>query len=281
MKLSQKKRNKADEGPVGDLQITFSSGLTGSNAAKTSVFENEPEIEETTVEKYVRKERERKQKRKENMKNVGNGPVSTIGEKKTVGKTSEKPSEDLGFDDPFFAAPEHDKASAAKMRKEERSKKRAEREAEEAAAASKRAELELLMVDDNDDGKGMRHFDMKEIEREERRSKKKKGKKGKSKNEVKSGPKSQDAGFKMDTQDPRFSRLFDNHEFAIDPTNPKFKGTEGMRALLEEGRKHQKRDRGLEDQETAKTSKELASTSKHEVDDVRNLVEKVKSKKRV
>ncbi|KAI4129824.1 MAG: hypothetical protein LQ347_003617, partial [Umbilicaria vellea] len=46
------KRTKSGAGgPVGDMQITFSSGLI-SAPTKGSVFENEPERNETTVEKY-------------------------------------------------------------------------------------------------------------------------------------------------------------------------------------------------------------------------------------
>lgn len=276
LEAEPKRKSKSDDGPVGDLQITFSSGLSGANGTKKSVFENEPEIEETTVERYVRKERERKQRRKEKTKQPRNGADSTTDGKTTFAKASDDPPEDLGFDDPFFAAPEHDKASAAKMRKEERLKKRDEREAEEAAAAVSRAELELLMVDDKDDGKGMRHFDMNEIEKEEKRATKK-GKKSKSKKQAETGLGSQNTGFEMNTRDPRFARLYENHEFAIDPTNPRFKGTEGMKALLEEGRKHKRRDPGAENQEYQRARKDSTSISKPQGDEVRKLVNKMKS----
>ena len=271
-----KKKSKSVEGPVGDLQITFSSGLSGISGAKRSVFENEPEVEETTVEKYARKERERKQKRKEKMKQARDAAVNSIDGVTNAERISDEASEDLGFDDPFFATPKHDQASAAKIRKEERLKKRAEREAEEAEAASKRAELELLMVDDNDDGRGIRHFDMNEIEREEKRARKK-GKKGKRKeSKVEKG--SQDADFKIDTKDPRFAKIFENHEFAIDPTNSRFKGTEGMKALLEEGRKY-KKNKVVEDEEQDQGTKARAPMSDGETDNVKNLVQKIKSKK--
>ena len=44
----------------------------------------------------------------------------------------------------------------------------------------------------------------------------------------------------MNVSDPRFARLWESHEYAIDPTNPRFKGTEGMKKLLEEGRRKRK-----------------------------------------
>jgi NUC153 domain len=275
LEVEPKKKGPLDDAPVGGLQITFSSGLSGVKGTRDSVFENETEIEETTVERYVRRERERKQKRKEKMKNPRDGVPSMSTDGRTaLEKSANEPSQDLGFDDPFFASPENDQTSASKMRKEERSKKRAEREVEETTAAARRAELELLMVDDKDDGRGVRHFNMNEIEREEKRAKKR-GKKDRSKTEAATETESQKTNFKMDTHDPRFARLYENPEFAIDPTNPKFKGTKGMNALLQEGRRH-KQDGDVEQQEAPSTQR---SMSDNENNDVRKLIEKVKSKK--
>jgi NUC153 domain len=273
------KSSKKEQGPVGDLQVTFSSGLSGGAENKASVFENEPEIEETTVEKYVRKERERKQKRKERLKHTTE--MATVADDTenlgVVVKDASEEAQDLGFDDPFFAAPENDKASASKIRKEERLKKRAEREAEEAANAINRAELELLMVDDKDTE--VKHFDMNEIEKAEKRAKKKGKHRKKDKSSMVGELVTDD--FKLDTQDPRFApRLFGNHEFAIDPTNPKFKGTAGMKALLDEGRKRRaKKDLDPEEKLRSKHQQPKLAARSVDEDDVRKLVEKVKRKK--
>ncbi|KAI9724067.1 MAG: hypothetical protein M1812_000785 [Candelaria pacifica] len=236
------KPRKEPGAPMGDMQITFAPGLS-SETKKTSVFENEPEQEETTVERYVRKEKERKARRKQKAKSGGipeggeiDGVKVAAEELDAVNELQDK-SGDLGFDDPFFTAPEDDKAAASALRKEERRKKREQRAADEAATATKRAELELLMVDD--ERADVAHFDMNEIQRAEKRAKKK-GKKAKKGKE--SELQAEQEGFQMDVQDPRFSRLFESHEFAIDPTNPRFKGTEGMKALLEEGRRKRRRD---------------------------------------
>jgi hypothetical protein len=276
------KASKKEQGPVGDIQVTFSSGLSGPTDKKFSVFDNEPEIEETTVEKYIRKERERKHKRKEKLKHIEEG--AQVGKEGGIARVAdadgEEPVEqaqDLGFDDPFFAAPEHDKASASKLRKEERLKKRAEREAEEAASAAKRAELELLMVDDKD--MEVKHFDMNEIEKAEKRAKKKGKHRKKEKSLVEGEPIKDD--FKVDTQDPRFApRLFENHEFAIDPTNPKFKGTAGMKALLDEGRKRRaKESLDSEQNNGIKQEKPVLPALRSGEDDVKKLIEKAKKKK--
>ncbi|KAL8815259.1 MAG: hypothetical protein Q9191_008475, partial [Dirinaria sp. TL-2023a] len=107
-----KKAKDETSAPVGDLQITFTSGLSGS---KGGVFENgpEPEHEETTVEKYIRKEKERKQRRKEKMKSVRelNSNNAEEAAAEHTGSLEEdaglEKQKDLGFDDPFFADPAH------------------------------------------------------------------------------------------------------------------------------------------------------------------------------
>ncbi|TPR04950.1 Myb-like DNA-binding domain family protein [Aspergillus niger] len=166
------------DGPVGEMEVTFTSGLAGGPKGD-SIFENEPEKDETTIEKYIRKERERKKRRKEKLKATKRGEDGEQDEAADASDAKEQPQQDdLGFDDPFFDDPTG-KATEAARRKEEKRKKREE-----------------LPTDD----------------------------------------------FEMEVTDPRFARLYESHEFAIDPTNPRFKATSGMKALLEEGRKR-RRDR--------------------------------------
>ncbi|KAA8649936.1 hypothetical protein EYZ11_000998 [Aspergillus tanneri] len=277
---SEPSQSAKSDGPVGEMEVTFTSGLAGGRKGD-SIFENEPEKEESTLERYVRKERERKKRRKEKLKAAKRGDADNEGdgcvddEAEDQGVTGEE-KEDLGFNDPFFDDPS-EKATTTARRKEERRKKRAERAAEEAAEAAKRAELELLMMDD--DNKGVQHFDMNAIQKAEKQAAKKKKGKGKGK----PPPEIQD-DFQMDVSDPRFSRLFDSHEFAIDPTNPRFKGTSGMKALLDEGRKRRRdRDeRGDEDEanrhDKMTKKKHKKNTLKEGNEDLKSLVDKVKQK---
>ncbi|KAH8696111.1 hypothetical protein BGW36DRAFT_321010 [Talaromyces proteolyticus] len=268
--------SKKEKEPVGDMEITFTSGLAGE-PTRESVFENEPIVEETTVERYIRKQRERKQRRKEKFKAAKRAEKAedddADGDKAQQDDAAE---EELGFEDPFFNEPE---AKVTKNRgKEERRKKREEKAAEEAAAASKRAELELLMVDDT--STGMKHFDMNEIEKAEKRARKK-GKKGKNKQTDEQAAGADD--FQMDTTDPRFTNLYDSHEFAIDPTNPKFKATSGMKALLEESRKRRRiRDDANDDGPVEESKKRKKGTSKRDEsaqdEDIQKLLARVKSK---
>lgn len=301
---SEKKSSKSKEkAPVGDMQITFTSGLGGrKDDKKRSVFENSPEVEETTVEKYVRKERERKQKRKDKMKanrEGGDTPDADAHEpaEQAVHQDPEAENEDQGFDDPFFAEPAASSEKTSKTNKpskEERLKKKKQREAEEEANRKQRAELELLMADDDGDnttgaGDGsmrnlkIRHFDMREIARAEKEARR--NKKGKKKHNKKSanGNETVDGDdFNVDTSDPRFSRLFSSHEYAIDPTNPRFQGTRGMKALLDEGRARRKDKTRMKEEDRGEERREKKMTTAGRNDatgaagDVKSLVEKIK-----
>ena len=253
-------------GPVGDMEITFTAGL--SSNATGEVFENEPIKDETTAERYIRLEKERKARRKEKSKAKREGVDPDAEPSEVV----EEDKEELGFDDPFFATDEAVKDKAAKsLRKEERQKKREAKQIAAEASAAEKAKLELLMeANSNEIGANLDHFDINEIQRAEKASKK--GKKHK-KNEVEGGKRGGlQKGFEMDVQDPRFNKLFESHEFAIDPSNPKFKGTEGMKMLLEEGR----RKRGLEGDEEVRDKKR--KVEKRDKGELGGLVEAVRKK---
>ncbi|KAI0160997.1 hypothetical protein GGR52DRAFT_562495 [Hypoxylon sp. FL1284] len=221
-------------GPVGDMQITFSAALMDESKKK----KKEPEAEETTVEKYMRKERERKALKKEKAVAKRNGVSEPADEEEPMDR--QEAQEDLGFDDPFFTTDEPAKKSKHAEKKEDRRKRREAREAEEAENAVQKAQLQRLMADDSKDAaEHLDHFDMNEISRAEKQRSKKYKKKGKKGVEDHGGL--QD-GFEMNVKDDRFKAVFDSHEFAIDPSNPKYKATQGMKQLLEETRKKRKGD---------------------------------------
>ncbi|KAM0145161.1 hypothetical protein ACHAP3_000283 [Botrytis cinerea] len=271
-------KKKKESGPVGDMEITFTAGLSAT--AKGNVFENEPIPNETTAEAYIRKEKERKARRREKAKAVreGKDPNASDDEEKEV-----EAKEDLGFDDPFFATDEATKSKAAKsLRKEERKKKHDAKLKEAEEKASNRAELELLMQDNSTDkAEHLEHFDIAEIQRAEK-AKKKKGKgKGKKSEEVESKRGGLQENFQMDVGDERFGDLFKNHEYAIDPSNPKFKGTEGMKKLLEEGRRKRGEEDDGEVEVKTKNKKRKVEGEKEDKADLSSLIEKVKKKSKI
>lgn len=253
--------------PVGDMEITFSSALSGKDSEKKN-----PE-EETTLEKYKRKEKERKAKRKEMAlakRDGADGKVAAAEE-----ESEQSAEEDLGFNDPFFTSEDPTKdVKKSSIRKEERKKKREMKEAEAAKNAAEKAQLELLMAGNtNEEVEHLDHFDMNEIMRAEKQ-KNKKHKKAKKGGKDSRGGLQED--FEMPVDDPRFKAVFESHEFAIDPSNPKFKATGAMKKILEEGRKKRKAGDVEEEGDTRPKSGKKAKP-KHD-GELSSLVEAVKKK---
>ena len=307
-----RKPNPGKDAPAGNMQVTFTSGLSALSGAEgeknRSVFENEPEREETTVEKYVRKEKERKARRKEKIKRHRTAGGEANIEDDQGGETTmmegglataEREEEDLGFDDPFFttvATANDAVASTPSQTKAARRQKRAEREAAESVAASERSKLENLLTDPTsktaEDGENIKHFNINALARAEKvasKGKKRKKQKLSARDKEALEAKEQD-DFRIDVADDRFRELYERADFAIDPSHPRFKGTEGMKRLLEEGRTKKKRRDGLgaevdnvhddddDDDAGKKEKKRKREQVKESVDEVGALVEKVKKK---
>ncbi|KAI1809318.1 hypothetical protein GGS20DRAFT_580803 [Poronia punctata] len=264
---------KKEIGPVGDMQVTFTAALMGDDKKK-----KDAKVEETTVEKYIRKERERKAAKKEKAlakRNPASGEAAD-GEGGAGAGAGDEAEEDLGFDDPFFTTDEPAKVSKSAERKEERRKRREEKEAAEAESAAQKAQLEKIMAEDSrDQVEHLDHFNMEEIEKAEKKKAKKQRKKGKKEIEDHGGLQQ---GFEMDVEDDRFKAVFESHEFAIDPSNPKFKATPGMKKLLEENRKKRKSKTGDLDAPPEEGGKVKKQKIKGANDDISSLVESIRQK---
>ncbi|KAL8790374.1 MAG: hypothetical protein Q9195_006392 [Heterodermia aff. obscurata] len=270
---------KSTDGPVGDVQITFSSGLFSGNDG--SVFENEPERDETTVEKYVRKEKERRNRRKEKLKSSRNSGNSKVAVNEDADKTTltEPVATDLGFSDPFFTAPSTTHMS---LKAQKRAERRAERTTASTDDVEQREKLELLVRDE--DGGEVHHFDTTLLAKGEKLA----AKKGIKKKRHRMSQRQKEAleakahdDFQIDTKDTRFSAVFEKSEYAIDPNHKGFKDTEGMNALLEAGRKRRRQRRQDIDpsiEEPAGIQKQKKAKRSMEGDGTRRLVEQVKKK---
>lgn len=195
--------------------------------------ENKPETakeetEETTIAAYKRKEKERRQQRMEKYKS------------KQADVKDEKPEK--------F----NKKNKKGKHSKEDEKSK---------------AELELLMLD-NDEAAEKDHFSMRDvIKAEKNKTKKRKGKKNYDAELV------QDS-FQADLSDPRFKEIFENHDYAIDPTSSEFKKTETMTQILKERSKRLRKETG-----ESKKNKKSKKTSGDEPSALLSLVEKLKNRK--
>lgn len=226
--------------PVGEMEMTFTLN-DEDGAGKKQVSAND---KETTVEKYMRKEREKKAQRKEKALTKREGAEQPAEEEEEVEEAEvAQDGNELGFDDPFFMAEEPVKATKSSQRKEERLKKRELKEAEAKKNAAERAHLEKIMgKGSKNGGVGAGHFDMAEITRAEKQKiKQVKGKgkgKGKKKQETTEDDSAMHDDFNVDVGDDRFKAVFESHEYAIDPTNPKFTTTPGMKEIINKKRGH-------------------------------------------
>ncbi|KAI0639490.1 hypothetical protein C8Q77DRAFT_1069503 [Trametes polyzona] len=249
-----------DEDDV-DMEITFTPGLSAAKDDK----------EETTLDKYKRKMKEKKKQRKEEMR-----------EKRKDGK-AEKAEKKNPLNDDFFGGDSDDESEAEEAPQEKKSKgkdKKGKRKAKDADAdeeeerparvESTAEELALIAASENPDAE-VKHFDMKAVLRAEKRgSKKKKGKKGKKGED--DGEADLQENFSIDVKDDRFKAVLEDHTFAIDPSNPHFKKTKSMAALLEERSRRQQEKQGRES-----TSARASDTSAQQPS-LQSLVESVKRK---
>ncbi|KAH6599823.1 hypothetical protein BASA50_002754 [Batrachochytrium salamandrivorans] len=227
-------RKDHDEDEGQEMEITFASGLSEKAAGRLErKKEEDSHKDETVFESYLRKRKEkRKAKKGANATKVASEDDTSSDEDGLAGHQ----------DDPFFQedfGPEFEKQSgksksnSAKgdLKSGVNSDKKSRKEAAAEEAKSK-AELELLLLDENQSQS--RHFDMKAVIRDDV--------KGKRKQHGKKKAHSKDMGevqedFKIDIADPRFSAVIESHQYAIDPTNPQFKKTKGMGAMLSARRK--------------------------------------------
>lgn len=172
------------------MEITFTPGLTDKKGE-----------DETTLEKYQRKLREKRKKRKEEAR--GSAKDKEIQQK----KKQKQPLDD------FFDA---DGGSEEDVEETTKGKKIKAKEASESRTPATAEELALLAASDNPHG--AKHFDMSAVLKAE----KKFGKKGKKVRKEKHGLNDQDTqeDFRIDVADDRFKALHENHAFAIDPSNP-------------------------------------------------------------
>ncbi|KAG1811216.1 uncharacterized protein BJ212DRAFT_561391 [Suillus subaureus] len=193
--------------------------------------------DETTMEAYQRKMREKRKKRKEEVK-VKATTVTNNEDRGQPGKNS--------FDDDFF---------------EGVSGSEGESEAENASGSAKRVSR-IWDVD-------------KPVPRQEMKLDVKAEKKGKRKRSKKKAIDDDDDevqdDFIIDVKDVRFKAIHEDYQFALDPSNPHFKKTKSMLALIDERTKRQKRSRP-EDETGARLPTKVDHTS------LKNLVESVKRK---
>jgi len=176
--------NEEGDGDDVDMEVTFRPALSGGQ-----------DEDETTIGRYQRKMREKRKKRKQELKDAGRG---------------EAPADD------FFVQSGGEGDSDGESLRGGRKDTRGEH-GNKSRKPSTKEELSLLVAPDQP-GSEPKHFDMAAIIKVE----KKKGKKHRGRRKETSGDDENELqdDFAIDVKDERFRALHEDHAFAIDPSNP-------------------------------------------------------------
>lgn len=169
-----------------DMEVTFNTGLEDISKR---ILEKKDKKSETLWEAHLRKKREKR-----------------MAAKNKSAQSSDDESSDTDREvdevDDFFVEESPVKES---VKDQTKSIKDRDHVGMDGAAEASRAELELLLADDEGVDTGIKGYNLKQ--------KKKKGKEDIAEDKIPT----------VDYNDPRFSALFNSPLFALDPTDPQFK----------------------------------------------------------
>ena len=282
--------NKGANRRGGDMEVTFHAGLEDFGARMRKRKEDgrlgKDAKPETTWEKHLREMKE-KRDRKKAEKKLGAGKIR-MDDVDDDGGEDGGGEDGGGFDDPFFAdagddvdwdavgddsdsgdvvgdvRPKKKKSTRADdedafaLKKEDgkKKKKRAARlAAEDPAAARERADLELLMMDDDalrgdarvagsnpvpsedaaDFGARPRKSRRERLAEKKRRNAERRRESDDEDDEAHRRAGGGDVReAKVDVSDDRFRGLFENHAFALDPTDPRYKDVKSAKEIASE-----------------------------------------------
>lgn len=242
--LLQDIENKEKEKEKGGVEMEVSWDLDLKDKTESLVKKKLNEKEETTpFQQYLNKRKEKQISKREERKKkhfIEN----------EIDNDSDIPSH-VDMNDPYFAE------EFSKPGFEQKSKMKASTSTRDAIIENNNsaAELELLVLNTEDD---KNHFNLKNIYDCEN--------KNKSKKRIKKNETIKDDNFKINVEDARFSALYTSHHYNVDPTDPHYKNTKGMEAIVNEKLKRR-----------GDSAKELFNTSKKDVE-LNVLVKSIKRK---
>ncbi|KAI5951187.1 ESF1 [Candida jiufengensis] len=211
--------------------------ITFDPGLKDGKNESDEDKEETTIDAYKRKEKERRQRR-----------LNKYKESKEV----EEDEEEENYQKNKSKHKKHNKKSKDQTNLTDKQK----------------AELELVLMDN--EATQQDHFNMKDVLKNEKNLKNKK------KNKKVDSEMTQD-NFNINLQDSRFNEIFENHEYAIDPSNSEFKKSSVMNRILKErsARNNKSSKNGFDRSKKRKFEK----SNSNSYDDVKQLAKKLKNRK--
>lgn len=202
-----------------DVELEFTWGICTKEKVEKLVKERKKNSKElTSFERYLEK---RKAKKK--------GKQQKLKEKIQKRDSEDSMPSDVDINDKYFAE-EFKNGKSLSRKKERRNNDNSTDPSNEQEEARRKAELELLLMDQNE-VEVKKHFNMKKIEENATMTKSKRKRLGK-KNNAQEEAKEDD--FEVDVKDSRFVALFTSHHFNIDPTDPHYRKTKGTEALISE-----------------------------------------------
>ncbi|KYO23731.1 ESF1-like protein isoform B [Alligator mississippiensis] len=149
---------------------------------------------------------------------------------------------DVDLNDPYFAEELGGKGLKKKVKKSKTEKNNTEDEAE---IEKQKAEMALLMMDDENDDR--KHFNYDKIVEQQNLTKKKKKLLLKKEELI-------EDDFEVNVADARFQAMYTSHLFNLDPSDPNFKKTKAVKKILEE--KARRREQQQQDATEAEKKQE-------------------------
>lgn len=262
----------AEEKPNGDIEMEITwGGLDLKEKTEELVKKKMGQEKETTPwEKYIDKQKVKKKAKTKAQKKA----AKAAEESSDSDSDSDIPS-DLA-DDPFFKEELDSRPAEDRKPKKKKAGKGKKDETEEIDEEEK-AQLALLTMGDAEEDT-RRHFNFKQIVKDEASAGKKR--KWKKKRKPAEEEKAPAEDFQVDVADPRFSKLFESASFNVDPSDARFKSTEGMRRLVGEKQRRVAVGEGsAAPQESApKKARVATDPAPSAADDLGALVNTIKSK---
>ncbi|EZA60993.1 ESF1 homolog [Ooceraea biroi] len=214
-KEEEAKKNK-------DVVLKVTWGLDSKEKSEKLVEESTKNKEKLTpFEQYLEKRKAKRQAKREERKK--------FKDENQRGDSEDSVPSDVDMNDKYFAEEfENGKSSAHK--KEKKNVLHERDSSSEREENQRKAELELLLMDEKEDGK--KHFNMKQIEEAATMSKSKRKRLNKKRDAQEKIQEEDD--FEVNVKDPRFAALFTSPDFNIDPTDPHYRKTKGTEAIINE-----------------------------------------------
>lgn len=218
LQVIQEKEKKGKENDM-EMEIKWVPGLKES-AEEMVKNKLEGKDKLTPWEQFLEKKKEKKRLKKKQ---------KALAEEASE---DEIPS-DVDLNDPYFA--EEVKKIGIKKKSMKSAKDGATSE-EETDLEKQKAEMALLVMDEEEDSK--KHFNYDKIVEHQNLSKKKKKQLMKKKELL-------EDDFEVNVSDARFQAMYTSHLFNLDPSDPNFKKTKAMEKILEEKARHREQKEEL------------------------------------